>query len=175
MYFCFIIHTFISSKEEHPFKSKCIYNCVSMKDDFCKILKKFQVLLFTIYVFSFKSCVYKLPIGSEKWPLLFFFGPFLTVLLFTSWFYNMKCLNCYFDINTSIIYGLNILKVIELNWMIECFLLLFQEALSPLDDVARLGDLYDAIREALDALLHRKVSTNTCITSYLRVKDLCMF
>lgn len=57
--------------------------------------------------------------------------------------------------------------------MIECFLLLFQEALSPLDDVARLGDLYDAIREALDALLHRKVSTN--ITSYLRVKDLCMF
>lgn len=67
------------------------------------------------------------------------------------------------------------LIVIELNWMIECFLLLFQEALSPLDDVARLGDLYDAIREALDALLHRKVSTNTCITSYLRVKDLCMF
>lgn len=59
--------------------------------------------------------------------------------------------------------------------MIECFLLLLQEALSPLDDVARLGDLYDAIREALDALLHRKVSTNTCITSYLRVKDLCMF
>lgn len=118
MYFCFIIHTFISFKEEHLFKSKCIYNFVSMKDDFCKILKKFQVLLFTIYVFSFKSCVYKLPIGREKWPLLFFFGPFITVFLFTSWFYNMKCLNCYFDINTSIIYGLNILKVIELNdWM----------------------------------------------------------
>nr|XP_034300949.1 cGMP-dependent 3',5'-cyclic phosphodiesterase isoform X7 [Crassostrea gigas] len=34
-----------------------------------------------------------------------------------------------------------------------------QEALSPLDDVARLGDLYDAIREALDALLHRKVNS----------------
>ncbi|XP_052719903.1 cGMP-dependent 3',5'-cyclic phosphodiesterase-like isoform X5 [Crassostrea angulata] len=33
------------------------------------------------------------------------------------------------------------------------------EALSPLDDVARLGDLYDAIREALDALLHRKVNS----------------
>lgn len=65
-------------------------------------------------------------------------------------------------------------KYLKSNW-IECFLLLLQEALSPLDDVARLGDLYDAIREALDALLHRKVSTNTCITSYLRVKDLCMF
>ncbi|XP_065932704.1 cGMP-dependent 3',5'-cyclic phosphodiesterase isoform X3 [Magallana gigas] len=34
-----------------------------------------------------------------------------------------------------------------------------QEALSPLDDVARLGDLYDAIREALNALLHRKVNS----------------
>ncbi|XP_065932706.1 cGMP-dependent 3',5'-cyclic phosphodiesterase isoform X5 [Magallana gigas] len=33
------------------------------------------------------------------------------------------------------------------------------EALSPLDDVARLGDLYDAIREALNALLHRKVNS----------------
>lgn len=65
-------------------------------------------------------------------------------------------------------------KYLKSNW-IECFLLLLQEALSPLDDVARLGDLYDAIREALNALLHRKVSTNTCITSYLRVKDLCMF
>lgn len=128
-----------------------------------------------MYIHSIAVCKYQLAVGND---LFYSFSDhaFITVLLFTSWFYNMKCLNCYFDINTSIIYGLNILKVIELNWMIECFLLLFQEALSPLDDVARLGDLYDAIREALDALLHRKVSTNTCITSYLlRVKDLCMF
>lgn len=124
-----------------------------------------------MYIHSKAVCNYQLAVGND----LFSDHAFITVLLFTGWFYNMRCLNCLFDINTSIIYGLNILKVIELNWMIECFLLLFQEALSPLDDVARLGDLYDAIREALNALLHRKVSTNTCITSYLRVKDLCMF
>lgn len=34
-----------------------------------------------------------------------------------------------------------------------------QEALSPLDDVTRLGDLNDTIREALNALLHRNVNS----------------
>lgn len=127
-----------------------------------------------MYFHSKAVCNYQLAVRNDLF-YSFLDHAFITVLLFTGWFYNMRCLNCLFDINTSIIYGLNILKVIELNWMIECFLLLLQEALSPLDDVARLGDLYDAMREALNALLHRKVSTNTCITSYLRVKDLCMF
>lgn len=34
----------------------------------------------------------------------------------------------------------------------------FQEALSLFDDVARIEDLYETIKEALSTLLHRKVS-----------------
>lgn len=41
------------------------------------------------------------------------------------------------------------------------------------DDVVRLGDLYDVIREVFNVLFYRKVSIN--IISYLRVKDFDLY